>query len=194
MLNYSHVTRQIDSAGNFAEYPYEDGNWDRWAMWYFPNGSWGLSGFQPEDVYPGGQNGLPNQDTSSWSGLGYGSGESLDDTPKHVVSVWSSYTFREGRFQGLHLGLGGTWESKREYASAFTSTGQIKENSTGIEIQAFTDPRLTINAMAKYNFELGEGYDSYVQVNVDNLLDDSDQYGLLYAPGVNVRATFGIAF
>lgn len=194
VLNYSHVTRQIDSPGNFAEYPYADDNWDRWAMWYFPNGSWGLSGFQPEEVYPGGENGLPNRDTSTWTGLGYGTGESLDDTPKHVVSLWSSYSFREGSLAGLQLGLGGTWESEREYASSFTSSGQIKENSTGVKIQAFTDPRLTINAMAKYSWRMADRYRTFVQLNIENLLNDEDQYGLLYAPGLHARMTFGIGF
>jgi hypothetical protein len=194
VLNYSHVTRQIDSAGNFAKYPYEEGNWDRWAMWYFPDGSWGLSGFPAEQVYPGGSNGLPNQDTSTWAGLGYGTGESLDDTPKDVVSVWSSYSFYEGGFKGLQLGLGGTWESEREYASAFTSVGQIKENTTGVKIQAFTDARITVNAMAKYNFRMADRYNSFVQLNIDNLLDDTDQYGLLYAPGLSWRMTLGVEF
>ena len=194
ILNYSHMTRQIDSAGNFASYPYESGNWDRWAMWYFPNGSWGLSGFKPEEVYPGGSNGLPNEDTSTWTGLGYGTGESLDDTPKDVVSLWSSYSFVEGRLKGLDLGLGGTWESEREYASSFTSSGQIKENTTGVKVQAFTDPRITINAMAKYNFQVADRYDSFVQLNIENLLDDKDQYGLLYAQGLSWRMTFGVDF
>ena len=140
MLNYSHVTRQIDSPGNFARYPYEEGNWDRWAMWYFPDGSWGLAGFPAEAGYPGGTAGLPNQDTSTWTGLGYGAGESLDDTPKDVVTIWGNYSFSEGRLNGLQLGLGAIWESEREYASVFTSSGQKKINPTGEKIQAFTDP------------------------------------------------------
>lgn len=194
VLNYSHVTRQIDSPGNFAQYPYEEGNWDRWAMWYFPNGSWGLSGFQPEDAYPGGSNGLPNQDTSSWAGLGYGTGESLDDTPKDVISSWANYSFLEGKLEGLQLGLGVIWESEREYASSYTSSGQIKENASGQKIQAFTDPRLILNAMVKYDWVMGDKYNTYVQLNVDNLLNDESQYGLLYAPGISGRLTFGIGF
>ncbi|MEZ5278806.1 MAG: TonB-dependent receptor plug domain-containing protein [Opitutaceae bacterium] len=195
ILNYSHVTRQIDSPGTFTQYPYEEGNWDRWAMWYFPDGSWGLSGYPATEAYPGGTNGLPNQDTSSWAGLGYGAGESLDDSPEHVVSVWSSYSFSgDGALKGLQLGLGGVWESEREYASSYTSSGQIKENQTGKKIQAFTDPRLTINAMVKYDWVMSEKYNTFVQLNVDNLLNDTDQYGLLYAPGLSARMTFGIGF
>lgn len=194
LVNYSHVTRQIDSPGTFARYPYEEGNWDRWAMWYFPDGSWGLSGVAPDEAYPGGTGGLPNEDTSSWAGIGYGAGESLDDSPKHTISAWASYGFKEGRFSGLQLGLGGNWESRREFASSFTSSGQIKENDSGRKIQAFTDSRLTLNGMAKYSFDLANNRTGFVQLNVDNMFDDRKQYGLLYAPGIFWRFNFGLGF
>ncbi|KAF0095744.1 MAG: TonB-dependent receptor [Puniceicoccaceae bacterium 5H] len=193
VLNYSHVTRQVDNPGNFASYPYADGNVDRWAVWYFPNSAWGLTGVNDEIMYPGGENGEPNYDTSSWSGVGYGAGESLDDTPEHVVSAWGTYRFLEGPLQGLQLGLGGTWESEREYASSFSTSGSKKLNETGVKISAKTDPRLTINAMAKYSKSF-EHYDLFTQLNVDNLLDDTDQYGFIYAPGLSYRLQVGVTF
>jgi outer membrane receptor for ferric coprogen and ferric-rhodotorulic acid len=194
LLNYSHTTRQIDDAGNFSVYPYDPDNWDRWAVWYFPNGSWGLSGVQPEDAYPGGSTGLPNIDTSSWAGIGYGTGESLDDTPKDAVSTWATYRFTEGIAKGFQIGLGATWESKREYASAFTTTRQLKLNDSGTKIQAWTDPRYTVNLMLKYSCSIGDKYDFNTQLNIDNLLDDDDQYGLIYAPGLSWRWQMGISF
>jgi len=194
LINYSQTTRKIDDAGNFAEYPYNEDNWDRWAVWYFPNGSWGLSGTSPTDAYPGGENGLPNIDTSSWAGIGYGSGESLDDTPKHAVSSWATYRFNDGLLKGFQIGLGGTWQSKREYASSFTTTMQKKLNDTGTKIQAWTDPRYTVNLMLKYSRMIHDKYDFYTQLNVDNLLDDTDQYGLIYAPGISWRLQMGISF
>ncbi|MBN2069651.1 MAG: TonB-dependent receptor plug domain-containing protein [Opitutales bacterium] len=194
LLNYSHTTRQIDDAGNFAQYPYNPDNWDRWAVWYFPNGSWGLSGVQPEDAYPGGSAGLPNIDTNSWAGIGYGTGESLDDTPKDAVSSWATYRFTEGVLNGFQVGLGVTWESKREYASAFTTTRQLKLNDSGTKIQAWTDPRYTVNLMLKYSRTLSDKYDFTTQLNIDNLLDDEDQYGLIYAPGMSWRWQMGISF
>lgn len=194
IFNYSHLERQIDAPGAFPEYDYADGNWDRWTMWYFPNSAWGLTGFQPEDVYPGGSNGLPNSSTSSWTGIGYGGGESLDDSPKHVVSTWMNYRIKSGPTAGLSLGLGAIWESEREYASAFTSSGQKKLTDSTTKIQAFTDPRLTINAMVKYEFEVGTEHPAFFQLNINNLGNDTNQYGLIYAPGLSWRCQFGMDF
>ncbi len=194
ILNYSHVKREVINPGNFVTYDYAEGNWDRWASWYFPNANWGLAGVDPELAYPGGDiPGLPNQDTASWSGIGWGQGEALDDTPKHVISAWGTYRFEMDRLEGLQIGLGGIWESKREYASAFTSAGQRKENETGTTIKAFTDPRLTINGMVKYSWTIRD-HDAYLQLNVDNLLNDRSQYGLIRAPGMSWRMNFGFSF
>ncbi|MGC9450414.1 MAG: TonB-dependent siderophore receptor [Oceanipulchritudo sp.] len=196
ILNYSHVEREVLDPGQFVEYPYAEGNWDRWAMWYFPNNNWGLAGVPAELVYPGGEGeGMPSKDTSTWTGIGWGKGESLDDTPEDVVSWWIHYTFLEDtRLSGLEIGFGGQWESKREFASAFTTAGQKKQNETGTTIKAFTDDRLTLNAMAKYSWKVRDKYDAFIQVNVDNFLDDKDQYGFFYAPGMSWKINMGVTF
>ncbi|MEX0331705.1 MAG: TonB-dependent siderophore receptor [Puniceicoccaceae bacterium] len=199
ILNYSHVEREVTNPGNFVQYPYEDGNWDRWAMWYLPNTNWGLAGVDPSLVYPGGPEGLPNQDTSTWTGIGFGKGESLDDSPSDTVSAWAKYSFADdSRFTGLDVALGGGWESGREYASAFTTAGQRKQVDDRVEggssIKARTQARLTINAMVRYDWIFMDKYDSFVQVNVDNLLNDKDQYGLSYAPGISWKINFGMTF
>lgn len=194
IINYSHVEREILDPGSFVEYPYNPDNWDRWAYWYFPNSFWGLAGVPADVAYPGGAPGEPNIDTSSWSGVGWGKGEGLDDTPPHVVSWWARYDFTSEVLDGLQIGIGGIWEDKREYASAFTSAGQLKQNETDTTIKAFTDARLTINAMVKYSFQLAKKHDATIQLNVDNVLDDQDQYGLIYAPGISARLRFTVAF
>jgi iron complex outermembrane recepter protein len=196
ILTYSNVERTILDPGFFVEYDYAEGNWDRWAPWYFPNIAWGLAGLPTADIYPGGPaENLPNPDTSSWTGLGWGKGESLDDTPKHVFSWWATYRFTEDVLNGFQLGLGGQWESKREYFSALTSAGQKKLTDTGEKIQAFTDPRLTVSAMAKYTwYGKNDSYQAYIQLNVDNVLDDTDQYGFVYAPGRSWKLNMGVTF
>lgn len=195
VFTYSHVKKEIIDPGFFVSYPYAEGNWDRWTPWYFPNANWGLGGVDTAIAYPGGPSpNLPSQDTADWSGVGWGVGESLDDTPEHVITWWSTYKFKENFLEGLQLGFGGSWESEREYASAFTSAGQKKENTTETEIQAFTDPRLTLNMMVKYEWSMDDAFDAHVQFNADNFLNDTDQYGLLYAPGVSWRLNFGITF
>ncbi len=195
IFNYSNVEREILNPGNFATYDYADGNWDRWAEWYFPNTNWGLSTFSNEEVYPGGSGGLPNQDTGTWSGIGYGKGESLDDTPAHAVTFWGTIRMDEdSAMKGWQFALGGAWESEREYASAFTTAGQKKQNESGKKIQAVTDARLTLNGMVKYSTMLNDKNEVFAQLNVDNVLDDKDQYGMLYAPGMSWRLQFGIYF
>ncbi|NDV63240.1 TonB-dependent receptor plug domain-containing protein [Puniceicoccales bacterium CK1056] len=195
ILNYSHVERQVIDPGAFVQTPFVEGNEDRWATWFFPNANWGLGGAPVELVYPGGDGPyLPNTDTSSWTGVGWGKGESLDDTPEDVVSWWAHYTFLEDSlFSGLEIGFGGQWESEREYASAFTSAGQKKQNETGTTIKAVTDARLTLNAMAKYSW-VRDSYDAFLQLNVDNFLDDQDQYGYIWAPGISWKINFGVTF
>jgi iron complex outermembrane recepter protein len=195
IFNYSNVKREIINPGSFATYDYAEGNWDRWATWYFPNTNWGLSGFSNEEVYPGGSGDLPNQDTGTWTGVGYGKGESLDDTPEHAITFWGTIRMDEdSAMKGWQFALGGAWESEREYASAFTTAGQKKQNETGKKIQAVTDPRLTLNGMVKYSTLLNDKNEIFAQLNIDNLLDDTDQYGLLYAPGLSWRLQFGIYF
>ncbi|MDA0348894.1 MAG: TonB-dependent receptor plug domain-containing protein [Verrucomicrobia bacterium] len=195
IFNYSNVEREILNPGNFATYDYTDGNWDRWAEWYFPNTNWGLSTFSNEEVYPGGSGGQPSQDTGTWSGIGYGKGESLDDTPEHAMTFWGTIRMDEdSAMKGWQFALGGAWESEREYASAFTTAGQKKQNESGKKIQAVTDARLTLNGMVKYSTMFNDKNEVFAQLNVDNLLDDTDQYGLLYAPGLSWRLQFGIYF
>jgi hypothetical protein len=194
VITYSHVERQVLSPGNFVSYDYAEGNWDRWATWYFPNANWGLAGVATELVYPNGPApGLPSEDTADWTGVGWGKGEALDDTPADVVSWWATYRFNGDVLNGFQVGFGGQWESEREYASAFTTAGQRKQNETGSSIKAYTDPRLTVNAMAKYSWTR-EKYDAFVQLNIDNLLDDTDQYGFFYAPGLSWKINMGITF
>lgn len=194
VITYSHVKRQVLSPGNFVSYDYAEGNWDRWATWYFPNANWGLAGVDTELVYPNGPApGLPSQDTADWTGVGWGKGEALDDTPADVLSWWATYRFDGDFLNGFQVGLGGQWESEREYASAFTTAGQRKQNETGSSIKAYTDPRLTINGMAKYTWSR-EKYDAFVQLNIDNMLDDTDQYGFFYAPGLSWKINMGITF
>ena len=48
--------------------------------------------------------------------------------------------------------------------------------------------------MIKYSWKFGDDSDAYVQFNIDNLLDDQEQYGLVYAPGMSWKLNMGITF
>lgn len=186
LATYSRLERRTLNVGKFPTYPHPE---DRWANWFFPDGSWGLSGASLSQAY------TDPSDTSTWTGFGYLGSGSDDDTPKHAASFWGTYNFAEdGVMRGLTVGLGGQWESKREFVSSRTDgSGQLQVDANGNPLSLFTDPRFALDAMARYNFNWG-GRESRVQLNISNLLDDRDQYGLGFAPGLSARVEFGIVF
>lgn len=187
VLNYAYTQRSVVNAGVFPEYPYADGNWDRWAVWYFPDGQWGLTGYYEDGVaYTDAQN------TSTWQGRGYGAGETQDDTPPHALSGWGNYKFTDGALSGLSIGLGFQWEDKREYFSGITDgAGQLVKDEEGERVILYTADRLNIDAMVKYDFKIKER-NAWLQLNVYNLMDDQDAYGYIYAAPMSYRMQFGI--
>ncbi len=185
VANYAHTERVIDKAGQFAKSPNPQ---DRWAVWYFPNTDWGLTGKPLSTVYTNAQ------DTSTWTGIGYGSGERQDDTPEHAVSVWANYQFTNGALKGLSTALGGSWESPREYQSGIThGGGQRITDKSGNILVLKTPDRYNVDLMVKYAFKLHE-HDASVQLNVFNLLDDRKLYGLIYSAPRSARVELDYKF
>jgi iron complex outermembrane recepter protein len=184
LVTYANTKRVITNPGRFIKYPHPE---NRWAIWYFPDGNWGLTGYDLNEVY------TDPTDTSTWTGIGWGAGQSRDDTPKHAVSSWSHYRVTDGSLKGLSFGLGGQWESEREYFSGVTVAGQKQSTKDGDLIILKHKDRISIDAMVKYEFDW-QGRPAYGQLNVNNLLDDRDLYGLIYAPGLSARLEFGVRF
>ena len=185
LLTYAHTKRKVVDAGKFPKYPYPQ---DRWAIWYFPDGNWGLQGVSKDVAYED-----PN-DTSTWTGgPSTTNGESLDDTPADDFSFWTSYKFSDGTLKGLKLGLGGNYQSEREYLSGFTVSGDAVTDADGNRIKLYTDDKMTFNAMARYDFTYGER-PAYLQLNVDNLTDNKKLYGYVYEPGLSWSLQCGIVF
>jgi len=185
ILNYANTEREIISQGKFPRYPYPQ---DRWAIWYFPDGNWGLQGVSREDAY-----GDPT-DTSTWTGGPASTrGESMDDTPKHELSFWTSYKFSDGKLEGLKLGFGGNYQSEREYLSGFSFQGDAITNQYGQRVHLYTDTKLILNAMARYDFDW-KGHEAFCQLNIDNLTNDKKLYGYVYEPGMSWRFQLGLTF
>lgn len=116
-LNTS-VTRL--SAGQYPKYAYPQ---DRWASWFFPNGSFGLNGNTVAEAYSD-----PNDTSTHKANLYPG-----DDTPKNSYSVLGKYKFdQRGSLKGLAIGLGGSWHSERVIFSGIThGGGQAQYNTAG---------------------------------------------------------------
>jgi iron complex outermembrane receptor protein len=185
LTTFSRLDRRTVNVGKFPRYPYPE---DRWANWYFPDGSWGLSGFPLNEAY------RDPTDTSTWTGAGYLGRGSDDDSPKHAASFWATYSFDRGAFKGLAFGFGGQWESKREFVSARTDgSGQLQVDENGDPLALYTDPRLNLDAMARYHFQWRER-PVRVQININNVLNDRAQYGLGFAPGISARIEMGMTF
>lgn len=184
-MSYAHTEREIINQGKMPQYPYPQ---DRWAIWYFPDGNWGLQGASKEQAY-----GDP-QDTSTWTGgPASTNGESLDDTPEHDFSLWTSYTFADGPVEGLKVGLGSYYQSEREYLSGFTVGGDAITDQSGQRIKLYTPTKLHFGCMFRYDFELKDS-PAWVQLNVDNLTNDKDLYGYVYEAGRSFRLQGGITF
>lgn len=183
VASYTHINKIITSAGQFAKYPYGQ---DHWAVWNFPNTDWGLTGKPITTVYS------TPYDSSTWTGIGYGSGEKQDDTPEHQVSAWANYQFTQGALKGWTTGLGAQWMSPREYQSGIThGGGQRITDKNGNIVVLKTPAETTINAMIKYAFKW-EKHDASVQLNIDNVLNDQKLYGLIYAAPRNIHMEFDV--
>ncbi|MEX0321740.1 MAG: TonB-dependent siderophore receptor [Puniceicoccaceae bacterium] len=183
--SYANTKRTVIDQGKMPRYPYPQ---DRWAVWYFPDGNWGLQGATVEQAY-----GDP-QDTSTWTGgPATTNGESLDDTPEHDFSFWTSYEFKDGPLNGLKLGLGGDYQSEREYLSGFTVAGDAVTDSDGKRIKLYTSEKFQLNGMIRYDYEWKEN-PTYIQLNIDNLTDDKGLYGYVYEAGISWRLQAGITF
>lgn len=170
------------SAGTWPKYPYPA---DKWASWYFPNGGFGLVGATLAEAY-----GDPT-DTSTHKVLLYPG----DDTPKNSFSALIKYSFsKDSRFRGLSLGLGGNWHSEQVIFSGLTHGGGQAQYNTDGKLLVLTAPsQLTLNGFAKYEFKRS-GHAQYVQLNIDNLLDDNKLYGLIYKTPLTAKLSYGFGF
>jgi outer membrane receptor for monomeric catechols len=110
----------------------------------------------------------------------------------HAIRIFGQ--FREGLVEGLTLGFGGDYQSKRAYLTGFTVGGNAVTDENGNRISLYTDEKLILNAMAKYEFTLFDDNPSNIQLNVDNITDDKALYGYVYESGLSWRVFFGTTF
>ena len=182
------VTASVDStirrlsAGTWPKYPYPQ---DRWASWYFPNGGFGLVGATLAEAYG------DSTDTSTHKTLLYPG----DDTPRSSASALIKYRFSEtGSLKGLSIGLGGNWHSSQVIFSGLThGGGQAQYNTAGKLLTLSAPSQTTINMFSRYDYK-SYGHSQYVQLNIDNLLDDKKLYGLIYKQPLTAKLSYGFGF
>lgn len=172
---------ELTNKGQWIKYPYPQ---DRWATWYFPNGGFGLKGQTLAAAY------TDPTDTSTRTNTGVFPG---DDTPKTRMTLWGNYKF-QGALKGWTVGLGGDYASKRAYFSGVThGSGQVQTNTAGIPIVLYMPSQVKVNGFVRKNWK-SRDHDQSLQLNVENLLNDTKLYGLIYNPPITAKLTYEIAF
>jgi hypothetical protein len=172
---------ELINKGQWIKYPYPQ---DRWATWYFPNGGFGLKGQTLAEAY------TDAADTSTRTNTGVFPG---DDTPTNRFTLWGNYKF-SGKRDGWTVGLGADWASKRAYFSGVThGSGQVQTDTDGEVIVLYMPSQLKVNGFVRKTWKRGELNHS-LQLNVDNLLNDRDLYGLIYNPPISAKLTYEFGF
>jgi iron complex outermembrane receptor protein len=182
VFNYSiDSTVQRLNLGQYPKYPYPQ---DQWAVWYFQNGTggFGLQGLTLAQFYTN-----PMDTSTNVTTLGTFPG---DDTPKNSADIFVHYDFNDW-IKGFSAGIGGTWHSKEEFFSGLThGSGQAEGGAAYI---AYSPAEYLMTLEAKYEWN-NWGHHQYVQLNVDNALDNQKLYGLIYQSPLQAKISYGIGF
>ena len=136
-------------------------------------------------------------DASTYHAVIPDTGLSGDDSPENTFSTWARYDLSNlsDATDGWAIGAGCIWEDKRNWYSGFLGDGNATYvASTRQLVQYWTDERLTVNAMVEYQTTFKDKYDVRFALNIDNLMDDKDLYGLLYAPGRSYKFSCSVNF
>ncbi len=172
---------ELIDKGKWIKYPYPE---DRWATWYFPNGGFGLKGQTLAEAY------TDPSDTSTRTNTGVFPG---DDTPRTRLTLFTNYKFKD-TLKGWVVGLGGDWAAKRAYFSGVThGSNQVQTDTNGELIVLYMPSQFKLNGFVRKDWK-SHGYEQSLQLNVDNLLNDTKLYGLIYNPPISAKITYQIAF
>lgn len=122
-----------------------------------------------------------------------------DDSPANSAKLWVRYSFDKlvPALKGLTIGLGGEWTDRSLWLTGFSGGGGnvIYEDGTRTLVKAYTKQRYILNGMVEYNHRFPNGKSSVrIALNVDNILNDKDLYGLLYAPGLAWKLSASVNF
>jgi hypothetical protein len=155
----------------------------------FPNGQWGLSGYYAKNAQYADET---RTSTFSFKGLIYPGAQGMD-YPKWSWSVFTNYRLTSLGLKNLRLGGGAVRLGPQEYESGFTHAGDALKDNRGSPLILETKPRWTVNLFIHYEFKIGRR-EAYLHVNIDNVLDDQKQYGLLWASGRTGSIKLGTTF
>jgi iron complex outermembrane receptor protein len=163
-LSWSHVQKKVLNAAEWIKYPYPQ---DRWAIWYAPI-DWADGGTPASARFTD-----PN-DTSTH--ISYGTGLSLDDTPKDQGSAWVNFQMpKDSSLSGLNFGVGCVYIGE---GTIYPTFFRQPKGADGQPLTLMTKSKTLYNGMIRYGFKVGE-HDASLQLNVENLANNTDYYGLI---------------
>jgi outer membrane receptor protein involved in Fe transport len=163
-LSWSHITKVVLNAAAWIKYPYPQ---DKWAIWYAPI-DWADGGSAASARF--------TDPTDTSTHIAYGNGLSLDDTPKDQGSAWVNYSLpKTSSLHGLVFGLGGTYIGS---GSIYPTYFSQPKGADGQPLNLNTKTKTLYNGMVRYEFKI-QGRESSVQLNIDNLANNTEYYGLI---------------
>lgn len=164
-LSWSHIDKVVLNAAEWIKYPYPQ---DRWAIWYAPI-DWADGGTPASARF--------TDPTDTSTHISYGTGLSLDDTPKNQGSAWINYQMpKNSSLRGLTLGVGGIYIGE---GTIYPTFFRQPKGADGQPLTLKTRTRTVYNGMVRYEFKGFRGREAGVQLNIENLADNTDYYGLI---------------
>jgi len=136
-------------------------------------------------------------DASTYHGEIPDTGQSGDDSPENTFALWGRYELSHASesLDGWAVGAGVTWEDERCWYSGFLGDGNVSYvSSSKTLVQYWTDPRTTVNFMIEYTTTLFDDYNTRFALNIDNVFDDQNLYGLVYADGRAFKFSCSVDF
>lgn len=188
VVNYAMVKRRITSGANFVKFP----AYSEFSIWYADR-------LGPTDAWGGGSNYSDIQDSSTFLGeTNVNKGASLDDTPRHTVSVWTNYRFTDGPLRGFGVGAGVQWFGERDWRAGSSGDGTtfiVNDGDPNSRILDTTtsDAKLNVDLLLSYVRRI-DGRDWRFALNVYNLLDDQHRYGEIYNRPRHLRLSASVGF
>ncbi|HYD83004.1 MAG TPA: TonB-dependent receptor plug domain-containing protein, partial [Opitutus sp.] len=188
VATYANTRTKVTSGYNYIKAPIDD----EFAMWKFPWIGWGtVVGIPASEAFE------DPTDSSTFKGIGTGLGETLDDTPKHTVTLWTKYIFTNNTLKGWSIAGGAHYMSERPYQTGFSIDGTgivvLGDDGRPKPLKLYTDEQYSFSGMVEYRTNFGK-YETRFALNVDNLLNDKKLYGYLYAPGRSYRFSVSTNF
>ena len=163
-LSWSHTQKVVLNAAAWIKYPYPQ---DRWAIWYAPI-DWADGGTPASARF--------TDPTDTSTHISYGTGLSLDDTPKDQGSAWVNYQMpKNSSLHGLVFGIGGIYIGE---GTIYPTFFRQPRGADGQPLTLKTKSKTLYNGMVRYAFKVRD-HDASVQLNIENLANNTDYYGLI---------------